>query len=415
MRHCALALSLLLVAGTAFGQKSNVKIAKSALGEENPNFDEAFAAINAAMQDPTTMDDPETYDIAGKLYKKVYEVEGLKAAGGHAYDTVKLYNSTLEMFKYYQMCDEKAQLPDEKGKIRKNKWREDNRTDMLKYHGQLFNAGAVYYLMAKRDYKNAVYFLGYYLDAAEFPMLKDLNLLTDSAKSVTAFYASYAAYSAEDYPNVIKYGQIALNSPNESDVNTTYEIMTRAYREENDTVNWIGMLQESIKRNPASENNMVQLINYYSEKGQNDEAIKFADQLIESDPTNDYSYFIKGYLFQNLNRTEEATELYKKAIEINPNNEAYYSNLGTCYIAIAQELDANAEYGSDDYKDQQKIIMQNYMWARENFEKVRELAPDKEDLWVAPLYRIYYKLGIRQGEDFQMLEKKMAEREGIAQ
>lgn len=415
MRHCALALSLLLVAGTAFGQKSNVKIAKSALGEENPNFDEAFAAINAAMQDPTTMDDPETYDIAGKLYKKVYEVEGLKAAGGHAYDTVKLYNSTLEMFKYYQMCDEKAQLPDEKGKIRKNKWREDNRADMLKYHGQLFNAGAVYYLMAKRDYKNAVYFLGYYLDAAEFPMLKDLNLLTDSAKSVTAFYASYAAYSAEDYPNVIKYGQIALNSPNESDVNTTYEIMTRAYREENDTVNWIGMLQESIKRNPASENNMVQLINYYSEKGQNDEAIKFADQLIESDPTNDYSYFIKGYLFQNLNRTEEATELYKKAIEINPNNEAYYSNLGTCYIAIAQELDANAEYGSDDYKDQQKIIMQNYMWARENFEKVRELAPDKEDLWVAPLYRIYYKLGIRQGEDFQMLEKKMAEREGIAQ
>ena len=105
-------------------------------------------------------------------------------------------------------------------------------------------------------------------------------LLSDSAKNVTAFYAAFAAYSAKDYANTIKYGNMALNSPNESDVNTTYEIMTRAYREQKDTVNWIRMLQEGIKRNPASENNMVQLINYYSEKGQNDEAVKFADQLI---------------------------------------------------------------------------------------------------------------------------------------
>ena len=125
MKHYVLALSLLFVAGTAFGQKANVKTAKSALGDENPNFDEAFTAINAAMQDPTTKDDPETYDIAGKLYKKVYETEALKAAGGNAYDTVKLYNGALEMFKYFQICDEKAQLPDEKGKVRKNKWRED--------------------------------------------------------------------------------------------------------------------------------------------------------------------------------------------------------------------------------------------------------------------------------------------------
>ena len=415
MKHYVLALSLLFVAGTAFGQKANVKTAKSALGDENPNFDEAFTAINAAMQDPTTKDDPETYDIAGKLYKKVYETEALKAAGGNAYDTVKLYNGALEMFKYFQICDEKAQLPDEKGKVRKNKWREDNRADMVKYHGQLFNAGAVYYLMKKKDYKNAVYYLGYYIDAADSPMLKELNLLSDSAKNVTAFYAAFAAYSAKDYANTIKYGNMALNSPNESDVNTTYEIMTRAYREQKDTVNWIRMLQEGIKRNPASENNMVQLINYYSEKGQNDEAVKFADQLIANDPDNDYSYFIKGYLLQNLNRQSEAIELYKKAIEINPSKAEYYSNTGTCYIAIAQDLDSKSKYGTDTYKDEQKLILQNYMWARENFEKVRELAPEKEDLWVAPLYLIYYKLNIRQGEDFQMLEKKMAEREGTVQ
>lgn len=415
MKHYVLTLGLLLVAGMAFGQKSNVKAAKSALGEENPNFDQAFTAINAAMQDPTTKDDPETYDIAGQLYRKVYEVEALKVAGGQACDTAKLYDGVLNMFKNYIICNDKTKIPNEKGKLPKNKWLEDNQTDMRKYYNQLFSAGAAFYLSQRHDYKNAVLYLGYYIDVADSSMLKELNLLPDSMRSMAAFYAACSAYYAKDYPNVIKYGEMALNHTDESSLNTVYDIMTRAYREEGDTVNWVRMLQEGVKRNPASENNMVQLINYYSEKGKNDEAVKFADQLIEADPENDYSYFIKGYLLQNLNRQSEAVELYKKAIELNPSKAEYYSNCGTCYIAIAQELDAKAEYGSDEYKNQQKLVLQNYMWAREDFEKVRELAPEKEDLWVAPLYRIYYKLGIRQGEDFQMLEKKMAEREGTVQ
>lgn len=414
MKHYVFTIAMLFVAGMAFGQKANVKKAKSALDQEKPNFNEAFAAINAAMQDETTKNDPETYNIAGKLHRKVYEIESLKSMSKQPYDTAKLYNSVLEMFKYYQLCDEKAQIPNAKGKLPKNKWREENKADMIKYHGQLFNAGAVIYLMQKKDYKKAVYFLGQYIDAANYPLLKDQVLLTDSLINQTAFYAAFAAYYDKDYQNVIKYSKKAINGTNSKDVETAYQILTQAYKAVGDTANWVNMLQESVKRNPTSESNIVQLINYYNEKGKTEEALAFADQLIAGDPNNDYSYFIKGYLLQNMEQLDKAIELYKKAISLNAGKAEYYSNTGTCYIGIAQDIDAKTSYGSKDYKDQQKIVNQNYMWAKENFEKVRELAPEKENLWVAPLYRIYYKLGIRQGEDFQMLEKKMSEREGTA-
>ncbi|MFA6873019.1 MAG: tetratricopeptide repeat protein [Bacteroidaceae bacterium] len=412
MKCSIFTVALLLATGCAFAQKENVKKAKSALNADKPNYTEAISAIQAAMNDETTKDDPETYNIAGKLYRKMYEDESTKELKKEPYDTTKLYNSVLEMFKYYQLCDQKAQLPDAKGKIRKNKWREDNQKDLQKYHGQLFNAGAVVYLMKKKNYKKAVQFLGEYIDMANIPMLADLNLLTDSAKNQTAFYAAYGAYYAKDYPNTIKYAKMAINAKSEKDQSVAYQMLTSAYKETGDTLNWVNMLQEGVKRNPTAEANIVQLINYYNEKGKPEDAMGFADRLIANDPKNDYSYFIKGVLLQGQKKNKEALEQYKKAIAINPNKPEYYGNSGTVYIEIAQDLDGHIAFNSPTYKQEQKVVNQNYIWARENFEKVRQLAPDKEDIWVAPLYRIYYKLGIRQGEDFQDLQKRMEAREG---
>lgn len=412
MRYSIFTVALLLATGSAFAQKENVKKAKSALGADSPNYTEAISAIQAAMNDETTKNDPETYNIAGKLYRKMYEGESMKERQKQPYDTTNLYNSVLEMFKYYELCDQKAQLPDEKGKPRKNKWREENQKDLQKYHGQLFNAGAVVYLMKKKDYTKAVKFLGEYIDKADSPMLADLHLLSDSAKNQTAFYAAYGAYYAKDYPSTIKYAKMAVNAKGSRDQAAAYQMLTAAYKETGDTLNWVNMLQEGVKRNPTAEANIVQLINYYNEKGKPEEAMGFADRLIENDPKSDYSYFIKGVLLQGQKKNKEALEQYKKAIAINPNKPEYYGNSGTVYIEIAQDLDGHISFNSPTYKADQKLVNQNYIWARENFEKVRQLAPEKEDLWVAPLYRIYYKLGIRLGEDFQDLQKRMDIREG---
>ena len=40
------------------------------------------------------------------------------------YDTLKVYNSALNMCKYYFKCDELAQIPNEKGKIKKEESQE---------------------------------------------------------------------------------------------------------------------------------------------------------------------------------------------------------------------------------------------------------------------------------------------------
>ena len=46
------------------------------------------------------------------------------------YDTLQVYNSALNMCKFYFKCDELAQVPNEKGKI-KNKYRKPNSAAIL--------------------------------------------------------------------------------------------------------------------------------------------------------------------------------------------------------------------------------------------------------------------------------------------
>ena len=409
MKHIVLSCTFLLVTGLAFGQKANIKKVNKEIASENPNFNVALTAIEAAMQDPTTKNNPETYNIAARLHLKAYEQESRKQhmSPKQAYDTVRLYNSVLEMFKYYQLCDDAALKPDEKGKMRKNKWREPNREELRKYHDHLFYGGASFYMQERKDYPQAIHFLSKYLEVTEMPMLQGLNLLSDSTIATVSFYITYSAHQAKDYPKVIKYGQNALQGTNQKDIDFAQDMLIHAYRETKDTVNWILMLEENIKRNPSSESSIVQLINYYNEKGQQEKAFEFADKLIVGDPQNAYGYFIKGVLFQNMERYSEAIEQYKKALEINTEKAEYRSNLGACYIGIAQEIDATAKYGDPNYREEQRRVSQNYLWAKEEFEKAKELAPEKEDLWVAPLYRIYYRLGIRAGEEFEELQQKM--------
>lgn len=56
------------------------------------------------------------------------------------YDTLQVYNSALNMCKFYFKCDELAQIPNEKGKI-KNKYRKSNSATILAERGNLINGG----------------------------------------------------------------------------------------------------------------------------------------------------------------------------------------------------------------------------------------------------------------------------------
>ena len=69
-------LSVALLAGAfcfSFAQTKNVKDAKKLANQSNPDFGQAEQLINAAMTNGETMNDPETWDVAGFIKQRYVE------------------------------------------------------------------------------------------------------------------------------------------------------------------------------------------------------------------------------------------------------------------------------------------------------------------------------------------------------
>ena len=125
MKRVLFSMVLLLAAGFTFAQEKSVKEAKSIANDVKPDFAQAEKLINEALNNAETKDNAETWDVAGFIQKRINEKEMENAYLRKPYDTLKVYNSALNMCKYYFKCDELAQIPNEKGKI-KNKFRRSN-------------------------------------------------------------------------------------------------------------------------------------------------------------------------------------------------------------------------------------------------------------------------------------------------
>lgn len=403
MKRVLFSMVLLLVASFTFAQEKTVKEAKSIANEVKPDFAKAEALINQALTNPETKDQPETWDVAGLIQKKRSEKEMENAYLRKPYDTLQVYNSALNMCKYYFKCDELAQIPDEKGKI-KNKFRKPNGAAILAERGNLINGGIQFFNQEKN--KEALEFFAAYIDAAASPMLEKENLLqTDTVLPQIAYYASLAAAKMEDYPTVLKYAPYAANDKEVGKY--AMEFVSTALKAQGDTAKWIISLQEGIQKHPEHPFFFGHLIDYYSNNNKYDEAMQFADQMLAKDPNNTFYLYVKGYLYHNMKNYDKAIELYSKTIEVDPNYAEAYSNLGLIYCLQAQDFSEKATTDVNDpkYKADQVTLKAFYEKAKPNYEKARQLKPDQKDLWLNGLYRVYYNLDM--GPEFDEIEKMM--------
>lgn len=394
---------LLLAASFTFAQEKSVKEAKSIANEVKPDFAKAEALINEALTNPETKDKPETWDVAGLIQKKRSEKEMENAYLRKPYDTLQVYNSALNMCKYYFKCDELAQIPDEKGKI-KNKFRKSNSASILAERGNLINGGIQFFNQDKN--KEAFEFFATYVDVASSPMFEKENLLeTDTVLPQIAYYASLAAAKMEDYPNVLKYAPYAQNDKEVGKY--AMEFISTALKAEGDTVKWVNSLKEGIQKYPEHPFFFGHLIDYYSNNNKYDEAMQFADEMLAKDPNNTFYLYVKGYLYHNMKDYDKAIEFYTKTVEVDPNYAEAFSNLGLIYCLQAQDFSEKATTDVNDpkYKADQVTLKSFYEKAKPNYEKARQLKPDQKDLWLNGLYRVYYNLDM--GPEFDEIEKLM--------
>ncbi|WP_373787054.1 tetratricopeptide repeat protein [Bacteroides heparinolyticus] len=413
MKRVLFSMVLLLAASFIFAQEKNIKEAKSIANEVKPDFAKAESLINQALTNPETKDNADAWDVAGFIQRRRSEKEMENAYLRKPYDTLQVYNSALNMCKYYFKCDELAQIPNEKGKI-KNKYRKANAASILAERGNLINGGIQYFNSASQkegaaateDNKKALEFFATYINIATNQMFEKENLLqTDTVLPQIAYYASLTAAKMEDYPNVLKYAPYAKNDKEVGKY--AMEFISTALKAQGDTINWIASLKEGIQKYPDHSFFFGHLIDYYSNNNKYDEAMQFADDMLAKNPNNTFYLYVKGYLYHNMKDYDKAIEFYTKTIEVDPNYAEAYSNLGLIYCLQAQDFSETATTDVNDskYKADQVSLKAFYEKARPNYEKARELKPDQKELWLNGLYRVYYNLQL--GPEFEEIEKLM--------
>ena len=403
MKRVLFSMVLLMAVSFAFAQEKNVKEAKSIAGEVKPDFAKAEQLINEALTNPETKDNAATWDVAGYIQKRINEKEMENAYLRKPYDTLKVYNSVLNMYNYFVKCDELAQIPNEKGKI-KNKYRSATSKTILAERPNLINGGIQYFNLNQNE--EALKFFAAYVDAATLPMLEKENLLEkDTILPQVAYYATLAADRVGDKDAVMKYAQYALKDKENGQF--AMQLLTDAYKAKGDTAKWVEKLQEGIVKFPENQYFFANLVDYYSSSNQNDKAMQFANDMLAKDPNNKLYLYVKAYLYHNMKDYEKAIEFYKKTLDVDPTYAEACSNLGLVYLLQAQDYadKAPTDINDPNYATAQANIKKFYEEAKPYYEKARELKPDQKDLWLQGLYRVYYNLNM--GPEFEAIEKLM--------
>ncbi len=105
------------------------------------------------------------------------------------------------------------------------------------------------------------------------------------------------------------------------------------YKETGDTTNAISNFQTAVEADPDYYEAFMQLGLLYGAQN-NDIAIKYFDNAIALDPTNNEAHYAKAKYYQDRGRLGEAISYYKKIIVADPQDANAIYNLATIYFGI---------------------------------------------------------------------------------
>lgn len=290
MKRSLLLITLCIFAGFSFAQKKAVKDAKSAM----KNVDEARELIKPALTNPETVNDPETWKIAGDIEYKAFDdertLEMQKEITGKGGNEEKMYIGLYNMYDPYIKADELGQIPNEKGQV-KNKFRKDIVKNMRDGHRFYINGG-VYY-NEKRDFKRATDFFERYWELPSLAMFEDTKSdfnTQDSVYQTIKYYAVISSIQSADHDRSIKLLKKIIAEPyvqnstyKESDA---YELLASEYQQVNDSLAFVQVLNDGAKKFPGNKYFTPNLINEFIRGGKTAEAMAYLDQAIANDPSN---------------------------------------------------------------------------------------------------------------------------------
>ena len=383
-----------------------VKTAQKLADTPNSDLNQAQSLIDGAMKYPEVTSQPDVWNAAGTVQKKRFEAEQAKLYLQQTPNYDNMYSSLYNVYTNFFKCDEVEKTAvDKKGRPVKVKYHEPNKKFLVANRGWLINGGVKYYNEDKNN-EQALKYFSLYIESAQNPMIAgDSAIVNDTLITTIAYYASLASMQMKDYNSVLKFTPLVKQDREFNRYG--YEFTASAYREMGDTAKWIAELQEGVKKYPEHNYFVGNLLDYYNNSGKFDEALKFANDMVVKDPNDSFMQYVKGYLCQNLKKYDDAITAYKAAIAAKPDYAEAHSNLGLVYCTLARDYQdkASTDVRSKQYKKDMEVVKGYYREAMPHYQKVRELKPAEQQMWLNGLYSIYYMLNM--GPELEEIEKLM--------
>ena len=309
--------------------------------------------------------------------------EQLKQDNIQPYDTLGYYVALYNALDNALIVDKYDQMPNEKGKV-KPKFESNNANRLYGLRPNLINAGQA--AGQQNNQAEALKFFGMYVESAVNPLFNsiDKSKNPDTYLGEVARVAGVYAFQAKNMDLANKYVDVAMKdtAAYKDALNLKLYIMQQGLKTKEDSVQYVNKLKDLYAKDTNNEQIFSNLVTMYGGLKMTAEQDKVLSDKLAADPTNALAWALKGQIYMNSNKPEEAVDCFKKSVAKDGKNVIVLTYLGFC-------LNAQAAKDGVSKADQQKL----YKESEGYLEQARSLDPNREKAnWSYPLYAVYYSL-----------------------
>jgi tetratricopeptide (TPR) repeat protein len=359
-----LAISVTL---SAFSQMGKVTSALSFI--DQGMLDKAKEALDQALVNEKSKDNPKTYFAKGKLCMESWKSDNPKFKA--------LFEKPLE--EAYASFEQAIKL-DPKGSIEKQI---KLNSTYLNLANNFINQGVQKF--EAKDYEAAL---------ASFEMdmkIASSNLYVGVVDTGIYFNAGLAAYNAKLYEKAIPYFQKCADVKYEK--TTPYFLMYNSYMDLKDNANAEATLKKVFELYPDDKDVIMQLVDYYINNNKPQEAHSYIDLAKSKNPSDHSLWWAEGVIFMRQDKYDDAIVSLTKSIELKSDQYDTQFNLGVCYYNKAVEMFQKANEIMDVTKYNAAVGEANavFIKAIPFFEKASTIKPDDVDS-LKNLKELYFRL-----------------------
>lgn len=402
-------LALCLAAGfCASAQEAVVKEAERAQ-KGGQSFEKVVEIITPAFSDPQTSKEARTYVIPGNAafaqYDKFLGLKQLQQLDKlPANPEVAMGKLLIDGYNYYMKALPLDTIVDAKGKV-KTKYSKDIIGKLGGHVTDYTSAGADLY--NNKDFKGAYDAWGIFADLLERPEVtkKMTSVPTDTIVGEILFNQALAAWQLNEFDNALKAFMRAKSKGYSKKQLYDYAIAVAVGAKNDKAV--LDLAKEALPIYGKEDNNyMGQIINYYLQNKEYDQAFQIIGDAIASDPNNAQYYVIQGILYEQVEKNAEAKAAYKKAVELDPNSDQALYNFGRQICNEAYALGDQAPTNPEEYDAYyNEKIKPLFLEAAKYLEKAYEVNNENRDA-LKYLENVYYNL--RDEENIEKTKDRLA-------